>query len=84
MAQETQTAPRIISRKAVTDKTRLPCSSLYERINPKNERHDPTFPRPIRLGARAVGWVEAEIDAWIAAKIQESRTQPASKKRGGQ
>ncbi|GHU34848.1 Mu phage lytic protein AlpA [Betaproteobacteria bacterium] len=73
MAQETQNPHRIISRKAVTDKTRLPCSSIYERINPKNERHDPTFPRPIKLGARAVGWIESEIDAWLNAQIQKSR-----------
>ena len=22
-----------------------------------------TFPQPVRLGARAVGWIEAEVDA---------------------
>lgn len=31
------------------------------------------FPRPISLGARAVGWVEAEIDEWIEQRIAESR-----------
>jgi prophage regulatory protein len=80
METATQNPPRIISRKAVTDKTRLPVSSLYERFNSKSARYDPTFPTPIRLGVRAVGWIEAEVDAWIAAKIQESRTQPAPKK----
>jgi len=32
------------------------------------------FPRPIKLGghdSRAVGWIEAEIDAWIEKKIAE-------------
>ncbi|WP_248320815.1 AlpA family transcriptional regulator [Caballeronia sp. Sq4a] len=23
------------------------------------------FPEPVHLGARAVGWVEAEIDEWL-------------------
>ena len=26
-----------------------------------------TFPAPVSLGEKAVGWVESEIDAWIAA-----------------
>ncbi|HUY68957.1 MAG TPA: AlpA family transcriptional regulator [Alphaproteobacteria bacterium] len=28
-----------------------------------------TFPKPISLGPRAVGWLEHEIDAWITARI---------------
>ena len=28
------------------------------------------FPKSISLGARSVGWLEHEIDAWLAAKIQ--------------
>lgn len=31
------------------------------------------FPRPVNLGARAVGWLESEIDEWIAARIDKSR-----------
>ena len=26
-----------------------------------------TFPKPIYLGPKAVGWLESEIDAWIDA-----------------
>ena len=37
-----------------------------------------SFPRPVSLGARAVGWVESDIDGWISRKIEESRnTSPA-------
>jgi len=32
-----------------------------------------TFPHPVSLGARAVGWVESEIESWISRKITESR-----------
>jgi len=31
---------------------------------------DGSFPRQISLGARAVGWLEHEIDAWLTKKIQ--------------
>ena len=34
---------------------------------------DPTFPRPISIGPRAVGWLVHEIDAWIAARVAASR-----------
>ncbi len=29
------------------------------------------FPKRIHLGPNSVGWVEAEIDAWIEAKVAE-------------
>lgn len=29
------------------------------------------FPKPVKLGARAIGFVEDEIDAWIAQRIAE-------------
>lgn len=27
------------------------------------------FPRPIKLGATRIAWVETEIDAWLRAKV---------------
>ena len=32
-----------------------------------------SFPRPVQLGARAVGWIEAEVDEWIRKQIALSR-----------
>ena len=31
-----------------------------------------TFPKPIKLGARAVGWNEADVTAWIEAPDHRS------------
>jgi prophage regulatory protein len=31
------------------------------------------FPRPVSLGARAVGWLEAEVDAWLFQRVELSR-----------
>lgn len=42
-------------------------SSIYEKINPKSPRYDPSFPKPIKLGAAAIGWVEEEVDQWVRA-----------------
>ena len=30
-------------------------------------------PEPVRLGSRAVGWIESEVDEWIRRRIEESR-----------
>jgi len=32
-----------------------------------------TFPQPIRIGEKAVRWVETEVREWIAACIAEGR-----------
>ncbi|MBM3566603.1 MAG: AlpA family phage regulatory protein, partial [Alphaproteobacteria bacterium] len=29
---------------------------------------------PIKLGARSVGWLASDVDAWIAERIAESRS----------
>jgi prophage regulatory protein len=31
------------------------------------------FPRPVSLGARAVGWLEAEVDAWLSQRVELGR-----------
>lgn len=52
---------------AVKARTGLSRSTIYLRIT------QGTFPKPVSLGARAVGWIEAEIDAWLAERIAASR-----------
>jgi prophage regulatory protein len=31
------------------------------------------FPRRVRLGLRAVGWVESEVQGWLASRIERNR-----------
>ena len=51
----------------VKARTGLSRSSIYLRIA-NNE-----FPRSVSLGGRAVGWLEHEIECWLAEKIESSR-----------
>lgn len=51
----------------VVSRTGLPRSSIYLKISLDE------FPKPISLGARAVGWVSSEVDAWIDDRIKASR-----------
>jgi len=32
------------------------------------------FPQPVSLGARAVAWVQADVDAWIDRRIDAGRS----------
>lgn len=54
---------RILRRAIVQNRTGIARSTLYKYID------DGTFPRPIQLGPRSVGWVEAEIDNWLSERI---------------
>lgn len=45
-------------------------STAYDWMNPASPRYDPTFPKPINIGASAVAWVSYEVDDWIQSKIQ--------------
>lgn len=76
MATQIQPPLTIIRRKQVEARTGLSRSSIYARLrhNPKRPSdYDPSFPKPISVGAKAVGWIETEIDAWITAQIEKSR-----------
>ncbi len=57
----------ILRLSAVKNTTGLSRSTIYLRIA------EGSFPKPVSLGGRAVGWLEAEIQDWLARRIQESR-----------
>lgn len=54
---------KILKLKSVIEKTTLCHSTIYKLIA------EESFPRPIDLTGRAVGWVDTEIDEWIVSKI---------------
>jgi prophage regulatory protein len=34
-----------------------------------------TFPKPVKLAGRAVGWLEAEVQQWLQRRIEASRNE---------
>ena len=58
---------RLLRRPEVEARTGLRRAAIYSAIKAGK------FPRPVRIGDRAVAWSEAEIDGWIAERIAESR-----------
>jgi prophage regulatory protein len=68
MNEHVQRPPRTILRlRQVIGRTGLSRSTIYERIQSR------TFPAQIRLGARAVGWLESDVEAWIGERLNASR-----------
>lgn len=54
---------RIIRSTEVKSRTGYPDSTLYEKIAKRE------FPPPVKLGPRAVGWVEDEVDEHVEKLI---------------
>ena len=64
----------LIRRQDVERLTGLGRTAIFERLNPRSRYHDQSFPRPINIGGgNSTRWVESEVQAWIAAKIEASR-----------
>ena len=56
-------------------------SAIYDRLDEKSPRYDATFPKPVKLGNgqnAPIGFVESEVDSWIASRIDLSRQQQAA------
>lgn len=62
-------ATTILRLPTVKERTGLSRSTIYLRVSMG------TFPTPISLGGRAVGWIEDEIQIWIEQQIESSRTE---------
>lgn len=58
----------IIRLSAVKERVGLSRSSIYQKIE------QGTFPVQIRIGPRAVGWLDTDIDDWIDRQIALSRS----------
>ncbi|UOO89780.1 AlpA family phage regulatory protein [Vitreoscilla massiliensis] len=62
---------RILRIKEVATKLAIGKSTIYDWINPKSPRYDPSFPKPIKLGGNSIGWFSTMIDEWLTNKYLE-------------
>lgn len=63
----TYTNTKIIRLPEVKERTGLSRTTIYSLLKQGE------FPAHVHLGARCVGWLEHEIDAWIAARVAAGR-----------
>lgn len=70
-------ALHILRRQQVQERTGLPRSTIYQLMS------EGAFPRPIRLAARAVGWIEQDIQEWLLKRAEQSRRHMTASESGG-
>ena len=63
----TSIAPRLLRMREVCDRTGLSRAQIYKWAAAG------TFPSSVALGQRTVAWLEQDITAWIAARVEAAR-----------
>jgi prophage regulatory protein len=56
---------RYLRRRDLTERYNLPRSTIYDLVAKG------LFPKPIRLGVRAVGWSVAELEEWERSRAAD-------------
>ena len=70
-------AEKLLRRPEVEAITGLSCSSIYA-LMAKGE-----FPRPMRVGPRAVAWRDSDVQEWIDSLNPADPPAPGGRKPGG-
>jgi len=68
-------ATKVVRLPAVVQHTGLSRSTIYALIKAGS------FPAPISLGARAVGWLVADVQTWLDSRVAMSRETANDRKR---
>jgi len=69
MKAATDDVLKILRLRQVQDRIGLSRSTIYDRMDPNSPRFDSTFPRPVKLGASAIGWFESGITDWLKERL---------------
>ena len=64
----------LLTRREVERRTGLKHTAIYEQMG------EGTFPRPVKVGRQGVRWLEAEITAWIQARLDARDVTPTKPK----
>ena len=63
--------PRMLPLKQVVYYTGLSSTTIYDMLDKRSNRYDPTFPVQVKLSKGRVAWVESEVVNWLNSKIDE-------------
>lgn len=62
---------RLLRLPSVTERIGLKRTAIYDMVRVG------TFPKPVPLNDKSVGWLESEIEAWIASRVAVRDEEPA-------
>lgn len=72
-------AKQILRLGDIKEITGLSRSTIYDKGDVKSPRFDPKFPKRVKIGLRAVGWIRGDLDAWLDLMISQSSTSDGGK-----
>jgi prophage regulatory protein len=64
----------------VLRRTGLSQSALYRSMNGEEGPTIERFPRPVRIGSKAVAWIESEVEMWIDGRVDERDARQGARK----
>lgn len=64
---------RVLRIQQVAEKLSIGKSTIYDWLNEQSPRYDNTFPKPIKLSAKSIGWLSSEIEAWLLNRVALTR-----------
>jgi len=67
MVQNLNPSPRFLAPLVVTDRTSLSRTTLWRMVRAGK------FPKPISISPGRVAWSEAEVNAWMVARVSDDR-----------
>lgn len=63
---------RLLTTTEVLEMLSISKAYHFAMLNKNSRSYDPTYPKPIGIGARAVRYSESEVINWINSKRKES------------
>lgn len=67
MSEQSIKPIRILRAKQVAERAGISRSLIYKFVR------EGKFPAAVRLGDRAVGWHESDVDGWIQSRVSNAR-----------
>lgn len=59
---------KVLKMKDLCEKIKSCRSAAYRRLDKNDSMYDATFPKPIKLGSRSIGFIESEVDVWLLSR----------------
>lgn len=60
---------QMLRMKHLTELLKISRSSVYSKMNANSPYFDPTFPRPIKVGASSIAWSAQSISEWLSKQL---------------
>ncbi len=61
----------LVSKKQLKEMVLYSPAHIDRMNDPKSPYYDPAFPKRVRIGNNRVGWLRAEVEGWIQAKLEQ-------------